>query len=138
MQRLLQLHPGDAHYAGRHAELLDEIHTIQERRSEFSTHLTAARWVALGDRMNKDFFVAHRERPYGTILRAVLDDIGQLQTHPDRVLETTTAYYEALFNVDPSTPQVHEARATVWSHTRHTVTADMAHSLCLDFTEQEL
>ena len=100
--------------------------------------MTAARWVALGDRMNKDFFAAHRERPSGTTLRAVLDDTGQLQTHPDRVLETTTAYYEALFSADPSTPQVHEARATVWSHTRRTVTADMAHSLCLDFIEQEL
>ena len=100
----LQLHPGDAHYAGRQAELLDEIRTIQERRSEFFSHLTVARWVALGDRMNKDFFVAYRERPYGTTLRAVLDDTGQLQTHPDRVLETTTAYYEALFSADPSTP----------------------------------
>ena len=100
--------------------------------------MIAARWVALGDQMNKDFFAAHRERPYGTTLRAVLDDTSQLQTHPDRVLETTTAYYEALFSADPSTPQVHEARAIVWSHTRRIVTVDMAHSLCLAFTEQEL
>ena len=32
--------------------------TIQERRFEFSARWTAARWVALDDLMNKDFFQA--------------------------------------------------------------------------------
>ena len=51
VQRLLQSHPGDAHYAARQSELLTELREVQERRSEFYSHTTAAHWVALGDRI---------------------------------------------------------------------------------------
>ena len=51
--------------------------------------------------MNKDFFASHRERPPGTYLRAVLDDQGILETHPDRILEIASTYYEDLFTADP-------------------------------------
>lgn len=138
VQRLLQAHPGDAFFAGRHAHLLEEIRVIQERRSEFSGHARAAGWIARGDRMNKDFFAAHRERPSGTALRAVLDDEGHLQTHPDRVLDIATTYYADLFSADPVTPDVQTARATVWSHTRRSVTDDMSRALCFGFSMQEL
>lgn len=114
------------------------------RREDLSSpsHATTARWVALGDRfgdrMNKDFFAAQRERSSGTILSAVLDDQGLLETHPDRDLDIATTYFEDLFNADPVTLEVEDARDTVWSHTRRSATAEMARSLCSGFTVQEL
>ena len=88
--------------------------------------------------MNKDFFASHRERPPGTYLRAVLDDQGVLETHPDRILEIASTYYEDLFTADPVSVEIQTARDTVWSHTRRSVTADMTPTLCAMFTLQEL
>lgn len=116
----------------------EEIRVIQERRSEFSGHATTARWIALDDRMNKAFFAAPRERPGGTTLHAILDDQGHLETHPDRVLDIATAYYADLFSAHPVTPEVQMARATVWSHTRRSVTDDVSRALCSRFTMQDL
>ena len=80
--------------------MLDRIQAIQERRSQFSGHVTAARWVALDDRINKDYFEAHRECPCGTALCAILDDHGHLETHLDRVLDIAIAYYADPFSAD--------------------------------------
>ena len=137
-RRWLQECPGDLYFTARQAELLQEIRSIQDKRSEFISRASASFWIAKADRMNKDFFNTHRERPSGTFLRAVRDSQGILQTQPDTVLAIASSYYEELFRAEPVTPEILNARDRVWRHTRHSVTQQMRDGLIAPFTMQEL
>ncbi|MCO5610298.1 hypothetical protein L7F22_064534 [Adiantum nelumboides] len=76
---------------------------LQELRFEFSHHALVSYWISKADRMNRDFFVAHRERPAGSTMRAIRDTHGVLHIDPDQVLEISSAFYEDLFTADPVT-----------------------------------
>ena len=78
---------------------------VLERRAKFAYHALVSQWITKADRMNKDFFTAHRERPPGTSMRAIRDESGHLQTSPDTVLDIATEYYAQLFSADVCTSE---------------------------------
>ncbi|MCO5585835.1 hypothetical protein L7F22_039768 [Adiantum nelumboides] len=51
-----------------------------------------------------------RQRPSGTMVRALRDSMGQLYTCPDEILEMASVYYETLFTSDLLTGDVLDAR----------------------------
>ena len=75
--------------------------------------------------MNKDFFSCFRERPLGSMLRAVRDISDCLHTEPDGVLEIASSFYECLFTTDALTPEVITTRDEVWSFVRLVVSEDL-------------
>lgn len=95
-------------------------------------------WLEDADRMNKDFFTAHRERPPGTTLQTLCDAQGSLQTHPDVILDMTADYFERIFTADVCTPEVLLAREQIWQHTRPRCIDAMAEILLAPFTDTEL
>ncbi|MCO5575427.1 hypothetical protein L7F22_029228 [Adiantum nelumboides] len=109
--------PGDPYFTGRHLELSAELCRLQEMKSEFSHHASVSYWISTADRMNKDFFAIHRERPAGTTMRAIRDAGGALHTDPDQVLATATEFYEDLFTAESLTDDILDARDLVF-HTR--------------------
>ncbi|MCO5549062.1 hypothetical protein L7F22_002528 [Adiantum nelumboides] len=137
-QRILQDCPGDPYFSGRHIQITAEIRRLQELRSEFSHHASVSYWISKADRMNRDFFVAHRERPAGSTMRAIRDTHGVLHTDPDQVLEISSAFYEELFTADPVTVEILDAREQIWFFTHSKVTEDMCYHLMAPFTVEEL
>ncbi|MCO5600627.1 hypothetical protein L7F22_054742 [Adiantum nelumboides] len=137
-QRILQDCRGDPYFSGRHIQVTTEIRRLQELRSEFSHHASVSYWISKADRMNRDFFVAHRERPAGSTMRAIRDTHGVLHTDPDQVLEISSAFYEDLFTADPATAEIIDAREQIWSSTHTRVTEDMCYHLMAPFTVEEL
>ena len=51
--------------------------------------------------MNRDFFVAHKERTSGTCMRVIRDASGILVIDPDHVMDIATDFYAKLFMVEP-------------------------------------
>ncbi|MCO5578031.1 hypothetical protein L7F22_031869 [Adiantum nelumboides] len=91
-------------------------------RSEFSHHASVSYWISKSDRMNREFFVAHRQRPAGSTMRAIRDFDEVLHTDPDEVLDIASAFYEDLFTADPVTVEIVDAREQIWSVTHSGVT----------------
>ncbi|MCO5590491.1 hypothetical protein L7F22_044461 [Adiantum nelumboides] len=88
--------------------------------------------------MNKDFFFYFRQRPAGTMVRALRGSMGQLHTCPDEILEMASAYYETLFISDLLTGDVLDARDEVWSFVRPVVSDDMQTAIMRPFSLQEV
>ncbi|MCO5603156.1 hypothetical protein L7F22_057303 [Adiantum nelumboides] len=86
-------------------------------RSEFSHHASVSYWISKSDRMNRDFFVAHRQRLAGSTMRAIRDTDDVLHTDPDQVPDIASAFYEDLFTADPVTVEILDAREHIWSVT---------------------
>ncbi|MCO5607951.1 hypothetical protein L7F22_062153 [Adiantum nelumboides] len=107
--------PGDPYFTGRHLELSAELRRLQEMKFEFSHHALVSYWISTADRMNKDFFAIHRERPAGTTMRAIRDAGGALHTDPDQVLAIATESYEDLFTAESLTDEILDAREQIWS-----------------------
>ncbi|MCO5574173.1 hypothetical protein L7F22_027955 [Adiantum nelumboides] len=93
-------YPGDPYFSRRHIELTAEIHRLQEMRSDFSHHASVSYWILTANRMNKDFFAIHRERPAESTMRAIRDGSIVLHIDPDQVLAIATDFYEDLFTVE--------------------------------------
>ncbi|MCO5553455.1 hypothetical protein L7F22_006976 [Adiantum nelumboides] len=111
---------------------------LQEMRFEFSHHASVSYWISKADRMNRDFFMAHRQRPAGSTMRAIRDIDDVLITDPDRVLDIASAFYEDLFTTDPVTVEIVDARQQIWSATHSRVTDEMCYHLMAPFTLDEL
>ncbi|MCO5566531.1 hypothetical protein L7F22_020208 [Adiantum nelumboides] len=116
-QRILQDCLGDPYFSERHIQITAEIRRLQELRSEFFHHASVSYWISKADRMNRDFFVAPRERSAGSTMRAIRDTHGILHTDPDPVLDISSAFYEDLFTANPVTDEILDAREQIWSFT---------------------
>ncbi|MCO5598131.1 hypothetical protein L7F22_052223 [Adiantum nelumboides] len=125
-QRILQDCPGDPYFSGRHLQITAEIRRLLELR------------ISKADRMNRDFFAAHRNRHAGSTMRAIRDTQGVLSTDPDQVLDIASTFYEDLFMAARDTIQILDAREQIWSYTHSRVTEDMCYHLMAPFTVEEL
>ncbi|MCO5576318.1 hypothetical protein L7F22_030127 [Adiantum nelumboides] len=84
----------------------------------------------------QDFYA--RQRPTGTMVRALRDSMGDLHTCPDEILEMASVYYETLFTSDLLTGDVLDARDEVWSFVRPMVSGDMQTAIMRPFSLQEV
>ncbi|MCO5550433.1 hypothetical protein L7F22_003919 [Adiantum nelumboides] len=114
IRRRLQEFPGDTFLGYMQRETVDTLTHLQEEKSDFTYHALVSTWISKADRMNKDFFSCFRQRPSGTMVRALRDSLGQLHTCPDEILEMASVYYETLFtSADLLTGDVLDARDEV-------------------------
>lgn len=88
--------------------------------------------------MNKDFFDTFHEQPPRSSIRIVSRSNGVLYSQPDEVLSLATKYYEALFTLDASSPNVHATCEEVWPQVSATFTAHRSASLLHPFMNIEL
>ena len=84
---------------------------------EFSYHASSAIWIAKGERMNIDFFVAHMKHTPGTCMRAIWDASSILVIDVDHVMDNATYFYAKLFTTQLVLDETLTARAHVWSFT---------------------
>ncbi|MCO5584656.1 hypothetical protein L7F22_038587 [Adiantum nelumboides] len=130
IRRRLQEFSGDTFLGDMQRETVDTLTHLQEEKSEFSYHASVFTWISKADRMNKDFFSCFRQRPAGTMVRALRDSMGQLHTCPDDILEMASVFYETLFTSDLLTRDVLDAKDEVWSFVRRVVSGDISSSKC--------
>ncbi|MCO5596419.1 hypothetical protein L7F22_050481 [Adiantum nelumboides] len=121
--------PGDPYFASRHIEFTVVLDI---------DHASMLYWISTADRINKDFFTIHTERPVGTTMRAIRDGARALHTDPDQVLAIATKFHEDLFTAENLTDEILEAREHVWSSIHGRVTDDMRFHLMALFTIDEL
>ncbi|MCO5586844.1 hypothetical protein L7F22_040789 [Adiantum nelumboides] len=121
-QCIRQDSPRDSYFSRRHIELTAELRRLQEMRFEFSHHASVSYWISTADRMNRDFFAIHRERPEGSTMRAIRDGSGAFHTDPDQVVAIATDFYKNLFNAETLIDEILEAREQIWSDTHSRVT----------------
>ena len=77
--------------------------------------------------MNRDYFVALRERMPRTCMRAIRDALGILVTNPDHVMDFATDFHAELFMVESVLDETHTARVHVWSFTQRRVKTSKFH-----------
>ena len=114
---LLQDYLEDATIATWFHEQHIELNRIQDAKVEFSYHASLTFSIAKVDRMNRDFFVAHRECMPRTHMRAIRDASGLLVIDPECVMDVATDFYVDLFVAEPVLDKSHTTRAHVWSFT---------------------
>lgn len=114
-----------------------ELFAIVERCFASVHHSSFASWIMKADRMNKDIFVAFKQRPSEPSITALLDDIGTLHIDLDSVLSISTSFCSSLFSANLLTDDISVARDLVWSHITPSFTHAMIQEMLAPFRERE-
>ena len=129
LQRLQESHP-TCRLVGEkleHARL--GVIEAELKKDEFRFHKKKALWTQIGDKCNKEFFNAVKQKRFNSGLKQLRRYDGSLTKDPEEMLQIATNFYRDLLTAQPVSSETLRKREEVWAAITPRASEEMKSSL---------
>ncbi len=138
LQRLQENHPTCRWVGEKLEQARLGVIEAELKKDEFRFHKKKALWTQIGDKCNKEFFNAVKQKRFNSGLKQLRRYDGTLTKDPEEMLQIATDFYRDLLTAQPVSSETLRKREEVWAAITPTVSEEMRSSLREPFSQEEI